>query len=231
MMQAKKELGGTMKLTDNIYMYPEYGMLDSNTYIIKDDVNIIIDIGSRQLLKNVLREMKKDGIEPEDIKIVCNTHLHLDHYGADEDFKKLSGARILVHPIQKKYYNATVIQTARVFGIQAVDFKEDGLIDEKELGKTGLQLEVIPTPGHSADGICFYSKKAKFLICGDVIFAQNIGRVDLPGGNAEQLKTSIDALSKLDVELVLPGHMDFIDKPESVKQNFEFIKESALQWI
>jgi flavorubredoxin len=35
-----------MKLTDNLYFYPETGMLDANTYIIKDDTNIIIDPGA-----------------------------------------------------------------------------------------------------------------------------------------------------------------------------------------
>lgn len=220
-----------MKLTDNLYLYPEFGMLDSNTYIIKDHINILIDIGSRSLFQNVIREMKKDGIKPEDIQVVCNTHLHVDHYAADADFKKISGARILAHPLHKKFYNETVIQTARVFNMQPVEFKEDGMIDEKEFGMGQLQLEIIAAPGHSPDSICFYSRQAKFMVCGDVIFARNIGRVDLPGGNAEQLKSSIDTLSKFDIDFLCPGHMDYVPGAESVKNNFEFIKESVLAWL
>jgi len=220
-----------MKLTDYLYMYPEFGMLDSNTYIIKDNVNILIDIGSKTLMQNVVHEMKKDGIDPEDIDIVLNTHLHLDHYAACGDFKKISGARILIHPLQKKYYDQTVIQTARVFNMQAIEFKEDAVMDEKELGQGSLQLEIIAAPGHSLDSICFYSKKEKFMVCGDVIFAQNIGRVDLPGGNADQLKSSIETISRFDVDLLCPGHMDFLPSADEVKRNFEFIKESVLAWL
>jgi|WetSurMetagenome_2_1015567.scaffolds.fasta_scaffold57437_2 hydroxyacylglutathione hydrolase len=220
-----------MKLSDSLYLYPEFGMLDSNTIVIKDHINILIDVGSRSLFQNVVREMKKDGIHPEDIHVICNTHLHLDHYAACADFKKISGARILAHPLQKKYYNESVIQTARAFNMQPVEFKEDAIIDDKEFAKGELQLEIIAAPGHSLDSICFYSKPAKFMVCGDVIFARNIGRVDLPGGNAEQLKISINTLSKLDVEMLCPGHMDFVAGAEGVKDNFSFIKESVLAWL
>jgi len=79
--------------------------------------------------------------------------------------------------------------------------------------------------------ICFYSRKDKFLICGDVIFSRNTGRVDLPGGNAEELRQSIEALSHLDIEYLLPGHMDIVSGAEKVKGNFEFIKENILRWL
>lgn len=220
-----------MKLTDNLYMYPEFGMLDSNTYLIKDNINILIDPGSKQLLRNLLREMSKDGFEPEDIGLVCNTHLHLDHYGADDEFRKLSRARVLLHPLQIQFYDASVIQTAKVFGIAPEAIKQDGILDETDFTSSGLQLEIITAPGHSADSVCFHSRKEKFLICGDVIFSRNIGRVDLPGGNAEQLKTSINALSELDIDLLCPGHMDYVTTKDNVAQNFEFIKGSVLPWL
>lgn len=220
-----------MKLSDNLYMYPEFGMLDSNTYLIKDDVNILVDPGSKQLLQNLLREINKDGFTPEDIGFVCNTHLHMDHYGADDEFRKLSGARVLLHPLQKQFYDASVVQTSRVFGMAPQDIKEDGILDGSQFSKSGLQLEIVSAPGHSADSICFYSKKKKFLICGDVIFARNIGRVDLPGGDAGQLKTSINSLSGMEIDLLCPGHMDYVQGKDEVVQNFDFIKGSVLPWV
>jgi glyoxylase-like metal-dependent hydrolase (beta-lactamase superfamily II) len=68
----------------------------------------------------------------------------------------------------------------------------------------------------------------KFLICGDLIFSENIGRVDLPGGNAEQLKHSIELVSNLDIEYFLPGHMDIVKGALAVKENFRFIKENII---
>ena len=217
-----------MKLTKSLFYYPEYGMLDANTYIIKDNINIIIDVGSSQFLQHLIADMKKDGIMPADINFIINTHLHLDHYMANEEFKKLSGARILAHPLQKKYYDTNVIKATQAFGIHPQEYKEDGLIDNTEFYKGRLKLKVIETPGHSSDGICVYSPVGKFLICGDLVFNENTGRVDLPGGNAEQLKQSIESVSNLDIEYLLPGHMDIVKGAAAVKENFRFIKENLI---
>lgn len=220
-----------MKLIDSLFYYPEYGMLDANTYIIKDHINIIVDVGSIQFLQNLLADMIKDGIKPADINFIINTHFHLDHYMANEEFKKLSGARILAHPLQKKHYNTNVIRASQAFGLRPQEYKEDGLIDNTEFGKGRLKLEVIDTPGHSPDGICVYSPAERFLICGDLIFSENTGRIDLPGGNAEQLKQSIELVSKLDIEHLLPGHMDIVKGAAAVKENFKFVRENVFRWL
>ena len=217
-----------MKLTESLFYYPEYGMLDANTYIIKDHINIIVDVGSSQFLQHLIADMKKDGIKPADINFIINTHLHLDHYMANEGFKKLSGALILAHLLQKKYYDLNVIKASQDFGIRPQEYKDDGLIDNIKFGEGRLKLEVIATPGHSSDGICVYSPVEKFLICGDLIFNENTGRVDLPGGNAEQLKRSIELVSNLDIEYLLPGHMDIVKGAIAVKENFRFIKENII---
>jgi len=220
-----------MKLTKNLYYYPEKGMLDCNTYVLKGTPTIVIDPGSSQSLTVLLEKMHRDGIDAKDIDIITNTHLHCDHCAANEALKQLSGARILSHPLQKQFYNAAVIETARFFGLPPVEFTADGYIDSNKLDTTGVEVELIPSPGHSPDSICFYCPEDKLLICGDVIFAGNTGRVDLPGGNAEELKQSLEALSKLEIEYLLPGHMDIVAGSEKVKNNFNFIKRNVLQWL
>ncbi|MGP4854970.1 MBL fold metallo-hydrolase, partial [Klebsiella pneumoniae] len=52
-------------------------------------------------------------------------------------------------------------------------------------------LRIILTPGHSPASICFYSQAQQFLIGGDVLFRESIGRTDLPGGNHDTLLKSI----------------------------------------
>ena len=220
-----------MKLTNNLFFYPEKGILDCNTYVIKGDPGIIIDPGSRTFLPAMVQEMREDGIEPEDIGIVANTHLHGDHCGANEAFKELSGALINFHPVQKEFYDVTVIETARVFGLPAVMVKEDNCFGDGRLSVGELEFEFIRSPGHSPDSVCFYCEKERALICGDVIFLASVGRVDLPGGDAAQLVKTIEQLSQLDVEYVLPGHMGIISDVSKVKRNFEFIKENILEWF
>ncbi len=220
-----------MKLTDSVYYYPETGMLDANTYVIKDDVNAIIDPGAAQKMPALVKAMQKDGIKPADIKIIMNTHLHLDHYEGCEAFKKLSGAQVLIHPRQKEYYELSVIKVAQFFGMPAPEFKYDGQIEADTFNKNTLGLEIIYAPGHSADSICIYSKQEKFLICGDVLFNANTGRVDLPGGNAGKLKQSIEELAKMDVEYLLPGHMNAVTGKENVQRNFQYIRENVFGWL
>ena len=63
------------------------------------------------------------------------------------------------------------------------------------------------------------------LITGDAVFASSVGRVDLPGGNLRHLKESIEHLSELDVEYLLPGHMDLLKGKDKVQRNFKYIRQ------
>jgi len=220
-----------MKLTKNLYFFSEKGMMDCNTYVIKDRSSLLIDPGLTQFLPALIEEMQRDGIDPKDIKLIANTHLHGDHCWANDDFKKLSGAEILLHPIQKQFGQAAAVQTSQFFGVSAVEFSEDRLMDNERLNLGETEIELIPSPGHSPDSICYYCPNDKVLICGDVIFSQNTGRVDLPGGSADQLKASIERLSQLDIEYLLPGHMDIVVGRENVKNNFDFIKKYVLGYL
>jgi glyoxylase-like metal-dependent hydrolase (beta-lactamase superfamily II) len=220
-----------MKLTNNLLFYPEQGMLDCNTYIIKGNPGIICDPGNAEYFETLVADMKKDGIEPKDIGIIVNTHLHIDHCGGNEAFKALSGAKIALHPVQKKNYQMVVVEGARLFGIEPGEFHEDYLLDESVLHAGGVEIEMIPSPGHSPDCVCYYIRNEKILICGDVVFDRNTGRVDLPGGNADDLKKSIDVLSQLDVEILLPGHMAGVSGASNVQRNFEYIKANVVPWL
>jgi len=220
-----------MKLTNNLYFYPEKGTLDCNTYVIRGNPSIIIDPGSAQFLPALIQDLHQDGIEAKDIDIITNTHLHGDHCWGDAAFKELSGTKIFSHRLQKKFYDTTVIETTKIFGLPIPKFNHDSYLDDNRLNTGDMEFELIPSPGHSPDSICFYCKQEGILICGDVIFNKNTGRVDLPGGSADELKQSIDKLSHLEIEYLLPGHMDIITGAEKVKNNFEFIKKNILNCL
>ncbi len=219
-----------MKLTNNLYMYPEQAVLDCNTYVIKGKPGIIIDPGGVQFLAARLEGLRQDGIDPADIGVIVNTHLHIDHCGADAAFKKLSGARIALHPVQEQNFQLVVVDGARLFGMAPPDFAADYLLDDSLLNGS-VSLELIPSPGHSPDCVCFYDRADKWLVCGDVLFEMNTGRVDLPGGDGLLLKKSIEALSLLDVEYLLPGHMGIVTGTDRVAENFGFIRRDVFPWL
>ena len=72
----------------------------------------------------------------------------------------------------------------------------------------GLEMQVLEVPGHCPGSLCFFSRKDRLLIGGDVLFAGSIGRADLPGGDIDLLIDGIrNKLFPLGDEVtVLSGH-------------------------
>ena len=220
-----------MKLTNNLYFYPERGMLDCNTYVITGNPGIIIDPGNPTYLSAKIDGLRQDKIEPAAISIIANTHLHIDHCDANKAFKELSGASIALHPVQKENYQLVVVDGTRLLGMEPDGFAEDYCLEEDRFRAGELELEFIEAPGHSPDCVCFYLRQEKVLFCGDVLFDHNTGRVDLPGGNGAQLKESIEMLSKLEIEYLLPGHMGVVKGSTQVSENFDFVREHVFPWL
>lgn len=225
-----------MKLTENLFFYPERAMPSCNTYVIKDEVSVIIDTGLEMHLQGLIQDMHQDGIRPEDIDLITNTHLHLDHCWANQAFKDISGAKIAIHTTQKEHFKLNVEVVTSFFAPflnlepETIEFKEDSLLNSK-LNTGNMEFELLHSPGHSPDCICFFSKKEGILICGDVVFGQSTGRVDIPGGNASELKRSIEKLTQLEIEYLLPGHLNILQGKEAIKRNFDFIREYVFPWI
>jgi len=68
-------------------------------------------------------------------------------------------------------------------------------------------LTVIPTPGHTPGGVCYYFPADKLLLAGDTLFAGSVGRTDLPGGDMATLMRSLETLKALPPDTtVIPGH-------------------------
>ena len=69
-------------------------------------------------------------------------------------------------------------------------------------------LDVLYTPGHADGSVCFYNKEQGFVITGDVLFRDTIGRTDLPSGNFDLLMTSIreKIFTLPDDTVIYPGH-------------------------
>jgi glyoxylase-like metal-dependent hydrolase (beta-lactamase superfamily II) len=225
-----------MKLTENLFLYPEREMPSCNTYVIKDDISVIIDTGLEMHLQGLIQDMAQDGIKPEDIDLITNTHLHLDHCWANQAFKDISGAEIAIHTSQKEHFKLNLEVVTKFFAPflklepKTIEFKEDSLLDNK-LNTGNMEFELLHTPGHSPDCICFFNKKEGILICGDVVFNQSTGRVDIPGGNAEEIKRSIEMLSQLEIEYLLPGHLNIVKGKEAIKKNFDFVREYVFPWL
>lgn len=190
----------------------EFSLFGINTYVVFDPVTkdcAIIDPG---MINDMERNAMKNFIEKNSLHVVdiINTHLHVDHAignaWASETFSKPVSAHSDDLPLGQR-----IIDQARMFGIPekvenvVVDrFLQDG--DTIKIGDG--ELKVIHVPGHSKGSVALYDAKDDFLMSGDALFANSIGRTDLPGGNHSQLIKSIKEklLTLPDETIVYPGH-------------------------
>ncbi|HEY1352626.1 MAG TPA: MBL fold metallo-hydrolase [Ktedonobacteraceae bacterium] len=141
-------------------------------------------------------------------RYIINTHGHIDHVCAIDEVSVVYPVPLAIHPADVALY--TDERAAQMLGRSAplVKRKPDILLREGDTITFGtLTLRVLHTPGHTPGGICLVSQPY-CVFSGDTLFQRGIGRTDLPGGNYEQILTSIrEKLYTLDEELVVfPGH-------------------------
>ncbi|MEX2682620.1 MAG: MBL fold metallo-hydrolase [Candidatus Sigynarchaeota archaeon] len=204
-----------MKVSNTIYIIEGQG-LDSNMYLILNEKKEItlVDTGHDGYRRYLIEYIREIGQEPENIKNVILTHVHVDHSG---------GLSWLV----KKYKPLVNVCEIEAYAIEEGDLELTlagmfkGFMDETHVdrqlkhGETFSwgehDFEILVTPGHTKGGICLFDKKNKILISGDTVFADgSFGRVDFPTGDATALQKSLDFLATLDVEILLPGHMNVV---------------------
>jgi glyoxylase-like metal-dependent hydrolase (beta-lactamase superfamily II) len=212
-----------MKLSDNLYWYYYEGFKNNcNTIVIKNERCILIDPGHSWNLESLLQKIRKDKINPKNIDFIFNSHSHPDHCESNGILSKPSNAKISMHELEAKYLQNDGGMLFKMFELEIPDFNIDFFLEDSfELD--GLKLEIIYTPGHSPGSICVYWPEKKVLICGDLIFAYSFGRTDLPGGDASLIKKSIEEVSKMDIEYLLPGHGNIIKHKINVKNNFDYV--------
>ena len=146
------------------------------------------------------------------VKAVLLTHGHLDHLAGIEDFIPLVGGDIYINGEDSHLLKQPPEEMQRALGMTscgAEKFKTvaDGDVLTNFAG--GFEVKVIATPGHTPGCLCYLVKSGneQILVSGDTLFAQSVGRTDLPGGDERQLMESILKLSELPDDLeVLPGH-------------------------
>jgi glyoxylase-like metal-dependent hydrolase (beta-lactamase superfamily II) len=170
-----------------------FSPIQENTYVLYNDKGnaIIIDPGCYE---NVEEEMLKKFFFQNKLKPVklMNTHCHLDHVFGCKWVHETYGLELFIHQNEEKVLQFAP-SSGQMWGLpfenynDILHFLQDGetiVLDEDE-------LEILFTPGHSPGSICFYCKKQGFVIGGDVLFYESIGRTDLPGGHHATLINSI----------------------------------------
>lgn len=181
-----------------------------NSYFLFDESRecVIVDPGmyTGDEQNAVLKYIAENRLKPV---LLLNTHCHIDHVLGNKFIYDTYGLRPQFHHGEEIVLNA-VVSYAPQMGIRyevsplpEIYLSEGGTI---EFGTS--KLDILFAPGHSPAHLCFYSPDDRFVVGGDVLFRESIGRTDLPGGNHDQLIQNIhDKLFTLpDDCTVYPGH-------------------------
>ena len=200
-----------------------FNPVQENTYLLYNEHNecIIIDPGcyydhEKDDIKSFINLNK---LQP---KILLNTHCHLDHVFGNKFIAEEYGLILKTHPLEK-----SILELAPASGLmfnlpfdnyqgEVAYLEEDDIISLRD-----DELKVIHAPGHSPGSICFYCATQHFIIGGDVLFQNSIGRTDLPYGSHEGLVKNIkEKLFTLPEDVkVYPGHGPATTIGEEMKGN------------
>jgi glyoxylase-like metal-dependent hydrolase (beta-lactamase superfamily II) len=138
-----------------------------------------------------------------------NTHCHIDHVLGNHYIEETYGIRPEYHKNSLPFFH-TLKEIGSSFGftIDQIPDPERFLEDGETIQLGASPMKVLYTPGHAEGSVCFYCEEQQFVITGDVLFRDTIGRTDLPSGNFNELMNSIrNKLFTLpDETLVYPGH-------------------------
>ena len=175
---------------------------DNGMYLLADDRGEALLIDPSRGEREAMTTIRDHGLRLVEI---LNTHGHQDHVFDNARVQEETQARIAIHAADAYRLDPATRPASQLEPPQSV---ADDLIAEGPLTFVrDLELQALHTPGHTEGSVCFYLPKEGVLFSGDLLFAGNVGRIDLPGGDAKQMEASLARVATLPpATRVFPGH-------------------------
>lgn len=164
---------------------------------------------------------------------VLATHHHPDHVGGTMMGFTLNGLAELLErtsvPVHVNTHEADWVSRTTGIPLSELTSHEHG--DKVNVGD--IEIELLHTPGHTPGSQCFLLDGR--LVSGDTLFLDGCGRTDFPGGDADEIYRSLQALAKLPGDpTVFPGHWYSVEPSAPLddvrRSNYVFRPKNLDQW-
>ena len=205
----------------------EIGPMQNYVYLIgSTETRKVAVVDAAWEIDTILKIAKQDEME---ITHAFVTHTHPDHVGGGFAGMEIAGvtellekckAKLVVHKAEAEFLK----------GLSSSDMIKSGNGDKVDVG--GVEIQLMHTPGHTPGSQCFLVDGR--VVSGDTMFVDACGRVDFPGGNAEQMYYSLtQKLAALpDDTILFPGH-NYAAQPHATigeqKKTNPYLKFSSLK--
>lgn len=197
-------------------------------YLVVDDKTALVEVGSSVQIPDILEAVGRLGYDITALSYIIPTHVHSDHAGgAGHLALQVPRARVVAHPKAAKFLaDQTIIdrllQSRKiVFGDDADErfggmlaIAEERFVPVEDGARIDLgerKLEVIHTPGHDPNHLCFLDSKTRGLFCGDALggyFSETKTRMpaSVPGSDPEVIIQSIDRVKQFNPAMLFFSH-------------------------
>lgn len=152
----------------------------------------------------VLRELEKERVS---LGYIVLTHGHFDHIATLDEMRDRTGAKAAIHRNDAELLGDSIKNGYASFYNGELCARDAELTfgNRDTVMKGDIAVSVIHTPGHTKGSVCL--KCGDALFTGDTLFAGNIGRCDLYGGNGQSIMQSLRLLAGMDPSLkIYAGH-------------------------
>ena len=162
-----------------------------------------------------------DAVRGETVTHIFVTHTHRDHSPAVPAIKAATGALVLAEGPHRAARPLNVGEAPRLDASNDTDFRPDrALADGEVVTGKGFTIEVVTTPGHTANHMAFAFKEANLLFSGDHVMAWSTPVVAPPDGAMSDYMASLQKLARRSEAIYLPGHGGMVREAPSFVRHY-----------